>query len=367
MAQYIIRRILQAIPVLFGITIIVYAILLAAPGGPMAKFAQNPRMTEADRERIKKAWGLDQPVPIQYCRWMGFCNPNVDGYSLTMFISDDGVPHFLPSFLGGGDNGIIHGDLGTSLETAEPVASRIGMAILPTLILAGTAFVIWVGLALLLGVASAVRRNSVFDQVTSVFCYIGFAMPTFWLGLMLIFTFAGPGLDILPAQGIVTTRYWPAFGTDAYWAAAAKDPWAAFVDVGRHLILPVVALVVVSIAADTRFVRSSMLESLSQDFVRTAKAKGLSQRIVYYRHALRNALLPVITNIGLEIPFLVTGAIVTETIFNWPGIGRLTISATNSFDYPMLMGLLLLTAIATVGANLIADIAYAVVDPRIKY
>ena len=152
-----------------------------------------------------------------------------------------------------------------------------------------------------------------------------------------------------------------------YWAAAGKDPIAAFIDVGRHLVLPVVALVVVSIAGDTRFVRSSMLEALSQDYVRTAKAKGLSQRVVNYRHALRNALLPVITNIGLEIPFLVTGAIVTETIFNWPGIGRLTITATTTFDYPMLMGLLLLTAVATVGANLVADIAYAVVDPRIKY
>ena len=149
----------------------------------------------------------------------------------------------------------------------------------------------------------------------------------------------------------------------AFW----RDPIAAISDVGRHLILPVITLVVVNIAGDSRFVRASMLEALSQDYVRTARAKGLANKVVTYRHALRNAMLPVITNIGLEIPFLFTGAIVTETIFSWPGIGRLTIGATNAFDYPTLMGLLLIAAVATLIANLIADIAYALVDPRIKY
>src|SRR6476646_9015768 len=134
MGSYILRRLLQAIPVMFGITIVVYGILLAAPGGPTARFNNNPRFTAADREKFKKAWGLDQPIPIQYCRWMGFCNPNVDGYSLSMFISDDGVPHFLPAPLGGGDNGVIHGDLGISIETGEPVAVRIQRAIVPTII-----------------------------------------------------------------------------------------------------------------------------------------------------------------------------------------------------------------------------------------
>src|SRR6185437_6296272 len=177
---------------------------------------------------------------------------------------------------------------------------------------------------------------------------------------------AGPGLDILPAQGMVDSRS-PAFGTNSYWTAFGKDPLHALLDIGRHLILPVFTLVVVNIAGDSRFVRASMLEALGQDYVRTARAKGLPGRTVTFKHAFRNALLPVVTNIGLEIPFLFTGAIATETIFSWPGIGKLTIDATREFDYPTLMGVLLITATITVMANLIADIAYAVVDPRIQY
>jgi peptide/nickel transport system permease protein len=192
-------------------------------------------------------------------------------------------------------------------------------------------------------------------------------MPTFWLGIMLIFLFSGPGLNILPAGGMTETRLSPPFGSDAYWTYFGANPLTALVDLGRHLILPVVTLVVVNIAGDSRFVRASMLDALNQDYVRTAKAKGLPARKVTFKHALRNALLPVVTNIGLEIPFLFTGAIVTETIFSWPGIGKLTIDATTKFDYPVLMGVLLITSLVVVMANLLADIAYAVVDPRIKY
>jgi peptide/nickel transport system permease protein len=374
MAKYILRRIVQAVPVLIGITIVVYAILLAAPGGPTARFANNPRVTLADRERFKKAWGLDQAIPVQYCRWMGFCSPAVDGTFLVIFpqpsaLLTDGkgfVPNFLPGALGGGSNGILHGDLGISISTGQSVVSQIQRAVLPTIILAGTALVIWILVALFIGVYAAIRRYSLFDQAATVFAYIGYAMPTFWLGLMLIFTFAGPGLDILPAQGMVG-RGIPAFGTDSYWKYFSAHTLDAVLDIGKHLIMPVVTLVVVNIAGDSRFVRASMLEAMSQDYVRTARAKGLPARKVIFRHALRNAMLPVVTNIGLEIPFLFTGAIVTETIFNWPGIGNLTIDATNNFDYPTLMGLLLIAAVVTVIANLIADVAYAVVDPRIKY
>ncbi len=192
-------------------------------------------------------------------------------------------------------------------------------------------------------------------------------MPTFWLGIMLIFIFSGPGLNILPASGMTTTRLSPPFGSDAYWAYFGHKPIEALVDIGRHLILPVFTLVAVNIAGDSRFILASMLEALSQDYVRTAKAKGLPARTVTFKHALRNALLPVVTNIGLEIQFLFTGAIVTETIFSWPGIGKLTIDATTQFDYPVLMGVLLITSLIVVFANLFADVAYAVVDPRIKY
>jgi ABC-type dipeptide/oligopeptide/nickel transport systems, permease components len=373
LTKYIIRRVIQAIPVLFGITIVVYSILLAAPGGPTAKFAQNPRMTNEQRDAFRKAWGLDQPIPVQYCRWLGACNPDVGETILGVFpapvalLGPTGWPNFLPTGISGADNGLSHGDFGYSISTGEEVSKVIARAALPTLILAGIALVVWLSFAIFLGVTSAVRRYSLFDQSTTVFCYVGFAIPTFWLGIMLIFIFSGPGLNILPAGGMTETRLSPPFGSGAYWAYAGANPVTAFLDVAKHLILPVVTIVVVSIAGDSRFVRASMLDTLSQDFVRTAKAKGLPERVVTYKHAMRNAMLPVITNIGLEIPFLFTGALVTETIFSWPGIGRLSLEATRNFDYPVLMGVLFISAIATVFANLVADVAYAVVDPRIKY
>jgi peptide/nickel transport system permease protein len=373
MTKYVIRRLIQAIPVLFGITIVVYGILLAAPGGPTARFASNPRVTLADREHFKKAWGLDQPIPVQYCRWIGACNPEVGDLILGIFpspaalLGPTGWPNVLPQAISGGTNGILHGDFGVSVDSGEPVGPRIARAALPTLILAGFAFVIWITVALLIGVYAAVKRYSLFDQLATIFAYVGFAMPTFWLGIMLIFIFSGPGLHILPAGGMTTTRVSPPFGAPEYWVYFGQKPIAALLDIGAHLILPVFTLVVVSIAGDSRFIRASMLEALNQDYVRTAKAKGLPARTVTFKHALRNALLPVVTNIGLEIPFLFTGAIVTETIFSWPGIGKLTIDSTRAFDYPTLMGLLLITSILVVFANLVADVMYAFVDPRIKF
>jgi peptide/nickel transport system permease protein len=225
---------------------------------------------------------------------------------------------------------------------------------------------LWIGFAIVLGVLAAVKRYSFFDQAATVFSYIGFAMPTFWLGIMLILIF-GVSLKWLPISGMVDARLSPAFGTDDYWKYFGQNPIPAVIDIARHLILPVITLVVVNIAGDSRFVRASMLEALGQDYVRTARAKGLPNRVVTFRHALRNALLPVVTNIGLEIPFLFTGALVTESIFSWPGIGKLTIESTRSFDYTILMGVFLITSMLVVTANIIADLLYAVVDPRIKY
>ncbi|MEO8469938.1 MAG: ABC transporter permease [Chloroflexota bacterium] len=373
MIKYIIRRSIQAIPVLFGITIVVYGILLAAPGGPTAKFNQNPRITQQMKEDFKRAWGLDQPVPVQYCRWMGFCSKEVDDKLLGVlpapaaFIGPKGMPNFLPTGLSGASNGVLHGDFGFSIATGELVNTAITRAALPTLILASIALFVWLFVAILMGVYAAIHRYSLFDQAATIFAYVGYAMPTFWLGIMLIFLFSGPGLNLLPAGGMTETRVSPPFGSDDYWVYFGTHTLAAILDVGRHLILPVVTLVVVNIAGDSRFVRASMLEALGQDYVRTAKAKGLPGRSVTFKHALRNAMLPVVTNIGLEIPFLFTGAIVTETIFSWPGIGRLTIVAINSFDYPVLMGVLLISSMLVVFANLLADVAYAVVDPRITF
>lgn len=365
MTKYIIRRIIQAIPVLFGVTIVVYAILLAAPGGPTAKFNQNPRITLEMKEAFKKAWGLDQPIPVQYCRWMGFCNPEAEG--LAVFLGPNGWPNLLPTPISGATNGVLHGDFGFSISSGELVNTTITRAALPTLILAGVALFVWLVVAVLMGVYAAIHRYSLFDQAATVFAYVGFAMPTFWLGIMLIFLFSGPGLNILPAGGMTETRLSPPFGSDDYWVYFGQKPLEALSDIGWHLIMPVFTLVVVNIAGDSRFVRASMLEALNQDYVRTAKAKGLPGRAVTFKHALRNAMLPVVTNIGLEIPFLFTGAIVTETIFSWPGIGRATIAATNNFDYPVLMGILLISSALVVLANLLADVAYAVIDPRIKF
>jgi peptide/nickel transport system permease protein len=365
MIKYIVRRVVQAIPVLFGITLVVYGILLAAPGGPTAKFNQNPRITLEMKEAFKKAWGLDQPIPVQYCRWMGFCNPDAEG--LGVFIGPSGWPNLLPTPISGATNGVLHGDFGFSIASGELVNTRIIRAALPTFILAGAALFVWLTVAILMGVYAAIHRYSLFDQAATVFAYVGYAMPTFWLGIMLIFIFSGPGLNILPAGGMTETRLSPPFGSEDYWVYFGQKPIEALKDIGWHLILPVFTLVAVNIAGDSRFVRASMLEALTQDYVRTAKAKGLPSRTVTFKHALRNAMLPVVTNIGLEIPFLFTGAIVTETIFSWPGIGRLTIAATNNFDYPVLMGVLLITSSLVVVANLIADVAYAFIDPRIKF
>ena len=186
MIRYILRRVLQAIPTLFIISFMIYGILLAAPGGPQARFAQNPRMTPQAIERFKARWGLDQPVYIQYCRWLGACNPNKSG--VAAFTSDKGSINILPGFLGGGDNGIVHGDLGFSINTGTPVNAIIGERFPRTLVLAGSALVLWLLLALIAGVIAAVKRYSRFDNAVTIFCYVGYSFPTFWLGILLIIT-----------------------------------------------------------------------------------------------------------------------------------------------------------------------------------
>jgi peptide/nickel transport system permease protein len=364
MTRYIIRRLIGTIPTLFVVSLLIYSILLAAPGGPEQRFAQNPKITAAQIESFRHRWGLDQPVPVQYCRWLGACNPDKEG--LAVFISNQGLPNFLPSFLGGGDNGILHGDLGYSSTSGSTVASLIAQRVLPTFILAGCAVFVWIFFAIVTGVLSAVRQYGKTDTAITVFNYVGFAFPTFWLGLMLIIIFAQQ-LKVLPAGGMWDARTVPIFGSSEYWAFLGKNPVGAVVDLSRHLVLPVVTLVVVNIAGDSRFVRAAMIDALSQDYVRTARAKGVAERNVVYRHAFRNALLPVITNIALELPFLFAGAVATETIFSWPGMGLAYIQAVNGYDYPVLMGILVITAVIVVLANLLADILYAVVDPRISY
>jgi peptide/nickel transport system permease protein len=223
-----------------------------------------------------------------------------------------------------------------------------------------------VTIAFLTGVYAAVKRYGFFDSALTIFTYVGLSFPTFWLGIMLILVFATT-LHWLPVAGMWDTRSVPPFATDRWFTMFGEKPIFLITDLVRHLILPVITLIVVSIAGDSRFVRSSMLDAMNQDYVRTARAKGVAERRVITRHALRNALLPVVTNLGLEIPFLFTGAIATETVFSWPGMGRAFIEATARYDYPVLMGILVITALLVISANLLADILYAVVDPRISY
>lgn len=367
MLTYVARRIIQAVPVVFLIAIVSFALMQAAPGGPQAAFNQNPHITPDQVDAWLKSWCLERNPGIlgtvkEFAGWLGVWNCTGGG-----LLSAHGLPNFLPSFLGGGTNGLLHGDFGYSLFTGQPVLTEITSRIPATLILMGTSFVIWVSVAILIGVLAAVKRYSFWDQATTFFSYIFYSLPTFWLGLILIFVF-GVALRWFPVQGIVDTRAAPApFNTPEYWAALAKNPIPNLFDIGRHLVLPVITLVAVSIAADSRFVRSAMLDSLNQDYVRTARAKGVVERTVIFRHAFRNALLPILTNVALELAFLFSGAIVTETVFTWPGMGRLYFEGVNDKDYFLVMGILFIGSVLVVVMNLVADVMYAWADPRIRY
>jgi len=367
MSQYVIRRIIQAIPVVFLISVVSFGLMQLAPGGPQAQFNQNPRISKDAVDKWLQSWCLERsPDPYgvlrEYGGWLGVWNCDTDS-----FFSEQGMPNFLPTALGGGTNGVIHGDFGYSITTGRPVLDMIVERIPATLILMGTAFIIWVSLAIVLGVIAAVRRYSMFDQSVTFFSYVFYSLPTFWLGLVLIYIFAVT-LHWFPSQGIVDARSAPAaFGTERYWDAFFEDPLPQILDIAKHLVLPVVTLVAVSVAADSRFVRSSMLDTLSQDYVRTARAKGLPRRTVVFRHAFRNALLPIVTTVALEIAFLFSGAIATETIFSWPGMGRLYFEGVNNRDYFLLMGILLIGSLLVVIMNLVADVFYAMADPRIRY
>jgi peptide/nickel transport system permease protein len=368
MAQYIARRVLQAIPVVFLIAVVSFLLMQAAPGGPAVVFNQNPRISVAQKTAFLEHWCLeDKPDAVGMLRefggWLGVWNCHNGGG----FFSASGAPNFLPAALGGGVNGVLHGDFGYSIFTGRPVLDMIGERVPATLVLMTIALVIWVTLAILLGVIAAVRRYSLFDQAVTFFSYVFYSLPTFWLGLILIFIFA-VDLRLLPPQGIVDTRSaCGAFNTAHYWDCFWKNPGPNLFEMGRHLILPVITLVAVNVAGDSRFVRGSMLDTLSQDYVRTARAKGLTRTRVVFRHAFRNAMLPILTNVALEIAFLFGGAIVTETIFNWPGMGRLYIDGVGNRDYFLLMGILLIGSVLVVIMNLVADVIYAWADPRIRY
>jgi len=317
--KFVIKRVLQAIPILFGITILTFLIVKAAPGNPMQTMI-DPNLSPEELQRAKDNIGLNDPIFVQYINWM---------------------------------SEILKGNLGYTIKTGEPVAKLIVERLPATLILTGSAFVLAFVLGVPLGVYSATHRYKLPDYVLTVFAFIGISVPSFFFGLGVIFIFALK-LGWLPASGITT------IGAD-------YTGIALFWDYLRHVLMPAVVLALPTVAVVMRFTRSSMLEVLSQDFIRTAKSKGVSQRVVHLKHALRNALIPVITIFGLSIPFLFGGAYITEYIFNWPGMGSLGIQSIEGREYPTIMALNLFTSTLVMMGNLTADIMYAWADPRIRY
>jgi peptide/nickel transport system permease protein len=313
--KYAIRRAIQAIPLLIGISFAAFVLLRLAPGGPMAVYAQNPSMTEADMRRIERILGLDQPIHVQYIKWA---------------------------------TGMATGNLGFSYRTGRPVGEIILERVPATLVLMAAAYVIAITLGLVTGIVSATRRRSFFDYVATVGAMVGLSVPTFWFGLVVIIVFAAM-LHWIPSGGIATLGV----------------PFS-LQDRLLHLIGPALVLGLWMTATWSRYTRSSMLEVVGQDYIRTAQAKGLRPRTILFRHTLRNALIPLVTLAGLEFRNLFGGALVTETVFSWPGVGRLYLDSLNYQDYSVILGLLLFTSVMVLVGSLLADLAYAVVDPRIR-
>jgi len=336
MLAYTLRRILITIPVFIGITMLVFTIGFANPdGGALNSFNKPGRPLSAEQVKaLEHRLGYDKSIPEQYVSWF---------------------------------SKILRGNLGNSVLTGRSVGEAIKERLLPTLLLMGSSLLLQELLAIPSGIFSALRKGTIFDQIITIVTYVLFALPTFWFGLMAIVIF-GVYLGWFPFGGIIDIRTaGAAFGTPAYWDYFHANTVQAVIDIARHLILPVSVLGAASYAADSRFMRSQMLSVLNQDYVRTAKAKGLTQRSVILKHALRNALLPVVTNIGLQLPVLFSGALVTEQIFGWPGMGRFYINAALTEDYPVVIAYTVIIAVFTLTVNLLTDLSYGLIDPRIRY
>ncbi|MGZ3585508.1 MAG: ABC transporter permease [Ktedonobacterales bacterium] len=321
MRRYLIRRLLQAVILTLIMSVVFFGLLHAIPGGGPEAILFNIRTPLATRKALAAKWGFDQPLPIQYLRWL---------------------QHTL------------QGDFGLSINNGQPVGPQLSAMLNPTLELFGYTFAFALIVAVLLGVFSAVRQYSALDYGVTIFAYAGISMPAFWFALILQEVF-GVQLHLLPifGQASVDTEGFSAF-----------QIWQ---DRMVHLILPVILLSLLFIATWSRFLRSSMLDVVKQDYIRTARAKGLSSRIVFFRHALRNALIPLITQVAIDFGGIAGGATITETIFARPGLGSFFFNALGLPDYSVLMALLVLGTVCTIVFNLVGDILYAVVDPRIRY
>ncbi len=321
MSTFVLRRLAQMIPLLFLVTFITFGLINAA-GSPVAGLEINPRVRPEDVARIKENLGLNEPWTTRYFVW---------------------ISH------------LVRGDLGISLVNSRPVLGEILNVLPNTLLLSGVSVIIAIAIALPIGIYAAVHRNSVFDRISTVGAVAGFAVPTVWLGLLLIILFA------------VKFRQWGMPYSFPVGGMRELRGNSGFTDRVEHLILPVTALAIPQVASWTRYIRSSMLEIIRQDYVRTAEAKGLLERRVLYGHAFRNALLPLVTLVGLNFPELFGGALIVENIFAWNGMGRLAYESIQKNDHTLVIGTTLFFAILTILGNLLSDVLYAVFDPRIRY
>lgn len=312
---YVFRRLLGAIPLLLGISLILFTIVHLAPGGPLDMYAENPAVSKEALQQIAVAYGLDKPVPVQYLMWL---------------------------------KSMLVGDWGYSIRTGRPVFGEIVLRLGPTLELGGLALLISLVLAVPLGIISAARRGSKLDSGLTMVSFAGISTPVFWLALLLQLLFSVQ-LGWLPSAG------YKSIGD------------GSFLDRLAHIVMPAAVLSLATIASWSRFIRSGMIDVLNQDYIRTAYAKGRSERGVIILHALRNAMIPAVTVIAVDFASVISGAVITETVFAWPGIGRLFMESMDGRDYPMLMGLMMMGSVGIVLANIIADLAYAALDPRIRY
>jgi peptide/nickel transport system permease protein len=317
MTTYILRRVLQALPIMFLLSVFLFGVVRLMPGGPLAQAERNPNVTTEQLAALRVRLGLDQPLPVQYVKWM------------RAFV--------------------LEGDWGYSIKFRRPVAEMIWERVPATLILFGAGFVVMLLFAIPIGVYSAIKPYSVFDNIITTFSFAGQSVPVYWLGLVLIVIFY-LNVQLFPAGGMYTI---------------GKE--GEILDLLWHLALPIAAMSFSWIAWYSRFLRSSMRDTLNEDYIRTARAKGLSLRAVHFRHALRNALLPLVTLIALDLPTVFGGAVFIETIFAWPGMGRLFWDAAKGRDYPILLAVMMIYAALTLLFNLIADIVYGFLDPRIRY
>jgi peptide/nickel transport system permease protein len=316
MRAYLARRVVQSVVVLFLVSLGGFSVLHLAPGGPIAIYTMSPTMSAEDVERLTRLLGLDQPLHVQYTKWV---------------------------------KGMVTADWGRSYRDGRTVGEVIADRIPATVVLMLSAFVVAIVLGLATGIVSAVRQYSLFDHATTLGAMVALSIPTFWLGLMGIYVFAEL-LRVLPPGNIGTIG----------------APFS-LADRLRHLALPAATLGLVMVATWSRYTRASMLEVIGEDYIRTARAKGVAGRVVILKHALKNALLPLVTLAGLQLPLIFSGALVTETVFTWPGMGRLFVDSIGYRDYPVLMGLLILTSALVVVGNLVTDLVYAAIDPRIRH